>query len=74
MAAIVADASVIISVALQHGVKAEALAASISRVPIEIDGEPVKPASVLGAALDALVRYERGEIEGERDSKANDRR
>lgn len=59
MQAIVADASVIISVALQHGVPAEAMALSLSRLPAELDGPAVKPASILGAALDALVRHER---------------
>jgi len=59
MAAILADTSVAVSVALQHGVSAEAMALSVSRVPEALDGPPVRPASVIGAALDVVARYER---------------
>jgi hypothetical protein len=58
LAAILADASVAISVALQHGVPAAALARSIGRVPETIDGPATVPASPVGAALDLLARYE----------------
>lgn len=53
MAAVLADTAVAISVALQHGVSAQAMAASLGRVP----GEQT-PISVIGAALDFLVRHE----------------
>jgi hypothetical protein len=59
MAAILADTSVAVSVALQHGVLAEAMALSVSRVPEALDGPPERPASVIGAALDVVARYER---------------
>src|SRR5947209_6178419 len=52
MAAILADTSVAVSVALQHGVSASALALSVSRLPDELDGPPVRAGSVIGAALD----------------------
>jgi len=55
MAAIIEDASVVISVALQHGVPATALAKSIARVPEQLDGPAVKAASVIGAALDLIA-------------------
>jgi hypothetical protein len=56
MAAILDDASVVISVALQHGIPAKALAKSISRAP---DGTGrITAASAIGAALDLLVEYE----------------
>ena|SRR5271166_6403599 len=58
MAAILEDASVVISVALQHGIPAAALAKSIARIPESLDGAAVKPASPIGAALDLLVDYE----------------
>ena len=58
MAAILEDASVVISVALQHGIPAAALAKSVARLPESLDGAAVKPASPIGAALDLLVDYE----------------
>lgn len=57
MAAVLSDCAVALSVALQHGVAAEALALSIAR---SNDGSGAA-ASVIGSALDVLVRYERGE-------------
>jgi len=51
------DAALAISIALQHGVRAQALALSISRLPA-IPGSPPKAASVLGAALDLLAGLE----------------
>jgi hypothetical protein len=55
MAAILADAAVLISVALQYGVPAAALARSLSRLPLEYGGGP---ASVIGGALDLVLREE----------------
>lgn len=63
MAAILADTSVVVSVALQHGIPASVLARSISRVPVLPDEPARMPASVIGAALDLLVRYESAEWE-----------
>jgi hypothetical protein len=57
LAAILDDASVVISVALQHGIPG-ALAKSIARIPESLEGPAVKPASPIGAALDLLVLYE----------------
>ena len=63
---LLADAAVVISIALQHGIPAAALAKSIGRLP----GGPVTPAdlegprpgrvpaSPIGAALDLLRRFE----------------
>ena len=61
-----ADAAVVISVALQHGVSGEALARSVGRLPAgpvapaDLDGAPGQkvPASPIGAALDLLRRFE----------------
>jgi hypothetical protein len=48
---------VVISVALQHGVTARALAKSIGRTP---DGMGrITAASAIGAALDLVAQYER---------------
>ena len=58
IAAILDDASVIISIALQHGIPAAALSRSIAREPETVDGPAVKPASPIGAALDLIARYE----------------
>ena len=68
MAAILDDASVVISVALQHGVPATALAKSVARLPsapltpsdLASPAGPRHrdPASVIGAALDLLREME----------------
>ncbi|HEU0216576.1 MAG TPA: hypothetical protein VFQ90_07940, partial [Stellaceae bacterium] len=66
MAAILDDASVVISIALQHGIPAHALAKSIARLPVISLAPPyldcphgVRPAaSVIGAALDLIAEYE----------------
>ena len=65
MAAILGDASVVISVALQHGVPAAALAKSVSRAPAMPSGlaRPIdtlgpEPASVIGGVLDLLQGFE----------------
>ena len=55
MASILADASVVISIGLQHGIPARALAKSIARIPESLDGPATKAASVTGAALDLLI-------------------
>jgi ribonucleoside-diphosphate reductase alpha chain len=55
LSAIIADASVVISIALQHGIPAKELAKSISRAP---DGMGhITAASAIGAALDLLATY-----------------
>jgi len=53
------DVSVMISIALQHGISARALARSIARLPESLDGPATKPASAIGAALDLIAEYER---------------
>ncbi len=61
--AILADAAVAVSVALQHGVPVATLAKSIARlpagpvVPAELDHTPMRkvPASPIGAALDLIT-------------------
>ena len=59
MAAVLADTAVALSVALQHGVGAKAMAMSISRTPPPLGSlHGGMPASVVGAALDLLARYE----------------
>jgi len=66
--AMLADAAVVISVALQHGVSAQSLAKSVGRLPegqvtpADLDrGEPARiPASPIGAALDLLKAFENG--------------
>ncbi len=59
MAAVLADTSVVVSVALQHGVAAQAMALSLLRVPPSVEGGAPMPASLIGAALDLVARYER---------------
>lgn len=58
LAAILGDAAVVISVALQHRVSAAALSKSIARLPASIDEPPTAPASPIGAALDLWVAQE----------------
>ncbi len=68
MEVILADASVVISVALQSGVPAAALAKSVARLPsapltpadlAEVAGpRHTAPASIIGAALDLLRGFE----------------
>ncbi len=63
---LLADAAVVISVALQHGIPAQSLAKSIGRLPAgqvtpaDLDeGKPARiPASPIGAALDLLRSFE----------------
>jgi hypothetical protein len=64
--AMLADAAVVISVALQHGISPQALAKSVGRMPpgpvtpAELDqGQPGRlPASPIGAALDLVTSLE----------------
>ena len=64
--AMLADAAVVISIALQHGIPAAALAKSIGRLPsgpvtpadLEGPGPGRVPASPIGAAVDLLRRFE----------------
>lgn len=63
LAAILDDASVVISVALQYGVPAAALAKSVARIPERLDGPAVKAASVIGAALDLVIALSSEELE-----------
>ena len=68
LAAILDDASVVISVALQYGISAAALAKSVARVPtapltpsdLAAPSGPAQtaPASVIGAVLDLLRELE----------------
>lgn len=61
------DAAVVISVALQNGISADALAHSIARAPLEPtrpedfsrDTPQTVPASPIGAALDWIIETER---------------
>jgi hypothetical protein len=55
------DLAVIVSVALQCGVSARAMAKSIARLPESLDGPPTKAASAAGAILDLIVSYTRQE-------------
>ena len=65
LAAILDDASVVLSVALQHGVPPAALVRSVARLPVVLlappyleqagDGDQKLPASVIGAALDLVA-------------------
>lgn len=66
MAAVLADAAVIVSVALQCGVPAAKLARSLAREPAVGEGEEIETAaSPIGAALDLLVSFELGQaLEG----------
>ena len=64
--ALLADAAVVISVALQHGISAQSLAKSVGRLPegpvtpADLDeGKPARiPASPIGAALDLVTSLE----------------
>ncbi len=65
--ALLADAAVMISIALQHGVPGEVLARSVGRLPagpvapVELDHVPDQkvPASPIGAALDLVSSFDR---------------
>ena len=57
MASVPADAAVVISIGLQHGISAKAFGASASRVS-QGDGLPTMPRSIIGAAFDFLGRWE----------------
>jgi ribonucleoside-diphosphate reductase alpha chain len=56
MQAAVADACVLISIALQSGIEANALAKSLGRVPVHVMGDLVEaPASPIGTILDCIL-------------------
>lgn len=57
LAAILADAAVTISIALQCGIPPAALAKSVARLPETVDGPATAPASPIGAVLDLLAQY-----------------
>lgn len=57
LAAILDDASVLISIALQHGIPAVVLRKSVARIPEALDGPATLAASPIGAALDLLASY-----------------
>lgn len=61
MAAVLSDAAVLISLLRQYGVPARIMARSMARVPAlgDPDGARTTPASVIGAAVDLLLREER---------------
>ncbi len=69
--AMLADAAVAISVALQSGVPAAALAKSVGRLPadpvapVDLDHVPGQtvPASPIGAALDLITAFENEAVE-----------
>jgi hypothetical protein len=54
MAATLADACVIISIALQHGIGVDALGRSLGRVPAWNGGDNTAPASPVGAIVEEL--------------------
>ncbi len=56
--AILGDAAVVISIALQHGIPAAALRKSVSRLPETLDGPAERAASPIGAALALIAEYE----------------
>ncbi len=66
--ALLADAAVVISIALQHGIPPAALAKTVGRLPsgpvtpADLEGpRPGRvPASPIGAALDLVSSFERG--------------
>ena len=51
---LVADACIMISVALQNGVFIHDLKKSVKKQPNEVEGLPDRPASLIGVILDAL--------------------
>lgn len=56
MQAALADACVLVSIALQHGIAAEALAKSLSRVPdLMAGGGAELPGSPIGAVVRAVI-------------------
>lgn len=58
LAAILDDASVLISLALQYQIPVSALRKSVARVPERFDGPATAAASPIGAALDLLAELE----------------
>lgn len=59
MAHVICDACVLISIALQHGASARALAHSLLKMPLVLPGgEGAAPASPVGAIVQALIELE----------------
>ena len=58
MAHLLADIATVMSIVLQHGLPASLFVGAVARIPETIDGPATKPATVLGAAIDLLARYE----------------
>ena len=59
MQATIADACVIVSIAMQHGIPPEALAKSLSRVPDMFGGDDL-PGSPIGVIVGAITDTGRG--------------
>ena len=56
MQAALADACVLVSIALQSGIAPEALSKSLGRVPVHVMGDLVEaPASPIGTILDCIL-------------------
>ena len=58
MAATLADACVLISIALQHGIPPDALAKSLGQVPSWPGNDATSPASPIGTILAAIAEME----------------
>ena len=58
MDALLGDAALVVSIALQHGIRGSALAKSIARIPAIFDGAPTLAASPIGLALDLIAELE----------------
>ncbi len=77
LAAILDDASVAVSIALQHGIPASTLVKSVARLPaaplsppyLDHEPRPGRAASVIGAALDLVRAFEKHGHVGPRDSR-----
>ena len=61
MDAVLSDAAILASLALQHGAAPAALAKTMSRIPIDPWGTARLPASPVGAAMDLLAELAKGE-------------
>lgn len=51
---LVADACIVISIALQHGIFVHELKKSVKKQPNEVEGRPDRMASLIGVILEAL--------------------
>lgn len=52
---VIADACVVISIALQHGIEPAELAKSLGRVPVPWAEDETAPASPIGAVVEAIM-------------------